>query len=277
MRSLRSILVVVDPDQPDGPALDRARLIANHNHAHLHLLICEQRGDHSERLQTCIASLREQGYSASGRQAWNDSLQQTISGEQQSEGCELVIKQHSPDNPLKKALLTPGDWKVLREVAAPVLLVKQARQWAGHSILAAVDVGNLDSEHQALHSSILDYARAIAEITQGPLHVLSAHPSPMLSAADPTFQLSQTLSAQYRVACDEFQQRHGLTNEQLHVEEGAADALIPALALRLEAAVTVIGSVARSGLSGALIGNTAEVVLDALESDVLVLKPDTAT
>ena len=30
---------------------------------------------------------------------------------------------------------------------------------------------------------------------------------------------------------------------------------------------------ARTGLSGALIGNTAEVVLDALESDVLVLKP----
>ena len=36
----------------------------------------------------------------------------------------------------------------------------------------------------------------------------------------------------------------------------------------------MIGSVARTGLSGALIGNTAEVVLDTLESDVLVLKPD---
>ena len=35
----------------------------------------------------------------------------------------------------------------------------------------------------------------------------------------------------------------------------------------------MIGTVARTGLSGALIGNTAEVVLDALESDVLVLKP----
>ncbi|MNP74861.1 Universal stress protein E [compost metagenome] len=35
----------------------------------------------------------------------------------------------------------------------------------------------------------------------------------------------------------------------------------------------VIGTVARSGLSGALIGNTAEVVLDKVESDVLVLKP----
>ncbi|MNV85864.1 Universal stress protein E [compost metagenome] len=46
------------------------------------------------------------------------------------------------------------------------------------------------------------------------------------------------------------------------------------MALQLDAVVTVIGSVARTGLSGALIGNTAEVVLDVLESDVLVLKPD---
>jgi hypothetical protein len=32
------------------------------------------------------------------------------------------------------------------------------------------------------------------------------------------------------------------------------------------------GTVARTGITGALIGNTAEVVLDSLESDVLVLK-----
>jgi nucleotide-binding universal stress UspA family protein len=62
-------------------------------------------------------------------------------------------------------------------------------------------------------------------------------------------------------------------DEHLHIEEGPADVLIPFMAHKLQAAVTVIGTVARTGLSGALIGNTAEVVLDALESDVLVLKP----
>ena len=56
--------------------------------------------------------------------------------------------------------------------------------------------------------------------------------------------------------------------------EGPADVVIPQVAHQLDAAVTVIGTVARTGLSGALICNTAEVILDALESDVLVLKPD---
>lgn len=60
----------------------------------------------------------------------------------------------------------------------------------------------------------------------------------------------------------------------MHIKEGPADVLIPSMAKELDAVVTVIGTVARTGLSGALIGNTAEVVLDAVETDVLVLKPD---
>ncbi|MNE76368.1 Universal stress protein E [compost metagenome] len=96
----------------------------------------------------------------------------------------------------------------------------------------------------------------------------------MLSAADPTFQLSETIEARYREACKAFQAEYGIDNERLHVEEGPADVLIPRAANNLNAVITVIGTVARTGLSGALIGNTAEVVLDTLESDVLVLKPD---
>ncbi len=97
----------------------------------------------------------------------------------------------------------------------------------------------------------------------------------MLSAADPSMQLSQTIEARYREQCKAFQAEFDIDDEHLHIEEGPADVLIPFMAHKLQASVTVIGTVARSGLSGALIGNTAEVVLDAVESDVLVLKPDT--
>ncbi len=137
-----------------------------------------------------------------------------------------------------------------------------------------MDVGNNDSEHRTLHAGIVSHAYDIAGLAKATLHVISAHPSPMLSAADPTFQLSETIEAQYREACKAFQAEYGVSDEHLHIEEGPADVLIPRASHKLDAVVTVIGSVARTGLSGALIGNTAEVVLDTLESDVLVLKPD---
>ena len=128
--------------------------------------------------------------------------------------------------------------------------------------------------HESIHQTIINHGYEIASLADGKLHVISAHPSAMLSAADPAFQLKETIEARYRDACKQFQEEFQIPDAQLHVEEGPADALIPRVCHQLKAVVTVIGTVARTGFSGALMGNTAEVVLDTLESDVLVLKPN---
>ncbi|MGY2686282.1 universal stress protein [Pseudomonas tolaasii] len=274
MQAIRSILVVIEPEHSESLALKRAKLIAGVTGAHLHLLVCDKKHEHSAMLSLLKTGLQEDGYGVTTEQAWNDSLHETIIDVQQAEGCGLVIKQHFPDSPLKKALLTPADWKLLRYCPTPVLLVKTATPWAEKVVLAAIDVGNSDSEHQALHNTIIDHGFDIARLAKAQLHVISAHPSPMLSAADPTFQLKETIEARYREQCKVFQAEFDIDDTHLHIEEGPADVLIPHAAHSLNAAVTIIGTVARTGISGALIGNTAEVVLDAVEGDVLVLKPE---
>ena len=274
MQAIRSILVVLEPGQQPSLPLNRARLLASVSQSHLHLLICAKKQDHAAELEQAAASLRQEGYSVTTQQAWHNSPHETIIAVQKSEASGLVVKQHFSDNPLKKALLTPDDWKLLRYSACPVLMVKTDRPWTGGVILAAVDVGNKDGEHRTLHAGIVSNGYEIAELAKGSLHVISAHPSPMLSAADPTFQISESIRASYLEKCREFQLKNDIPDERLHVEEGPADVLIPHMAHKLDAVVTIIGTVARTGISGALIGNTAEVVLDLLESDVLVVKPD---
>ncbi|NMY25674.1 universal stress protein [Pseudomonas sp. WS 5021] len=273
MNEIGKILVIIEPEHSESLALKRAKLIAGVTDAHLHLLVCDEKHEHSALLSLLKAGLQEDGYSVSTEQAWHNNMHKTIIRVQQSESCKLVIKQHYPDSPLKKALLTPEDWKLLRLCPAAVLLVKTATPWTDGVILAAIDVGNLDNEHKALHAAIVDHGFDIASLAKGQLHVISAHPSPMLSAADPVFQLKETIEARYREQCKAFQAEFDIDDSRLHIEEGPADVLIPHAAHKLRAAVTIIGTVARTGISGALIGNTAEVVLDALESDVLVLKP----
>ncbi len=275
MRAVRSILVVIEPEHPEGYALKRAKLIAGVTQSQLHLLVCDKKHDHSGLLDVMSNALRLDGYSVSSQQTWHENLHQTIITVQQAEGCGLIVKDHRPDNPLKKALLTPEDWKLLRYSPCPVLMVKTQRPWTEGVILAAVDVGNSDAEHRTLHASIINHAYEIAGLAKASLHVINAHPSPMLSSADPVFQLKETIEARYREQCKAFQEEYDFSDEQLHIVEGPADVLIPFTAKKLGAVVTVMGTVARTGFSGALIGNTAEVVLDALESDVLVLKPDT--
>jgi len=274
MQAIRSILVVIDPKLSENLALKRARLISSVSQSRLHLLICDTRQDHSSYLERVRADLEDQGHVVTTQQGWHENLHQTIVTAQQSEGCGLVIKQHVADNPLKRALLTPDDWKLLRYCPCPVLMVKTEAPWTGGNILAAVDVGNADTEHRTLHASIVNHGYEIASLASGTLHIISAHPSAMLSAADPAFQLKETIEARYRNACRQFQTEFDIPDGQLHIDEGPADVLIPRVCHQLRAVVTVIGTVARTGLSGALMGNTAEVVLDTLESDVLVLKPD---
>ena len=272
---VRSILVVLDPDHAHSKALTRAKLIAGATGARLHLLMCDKKQDHSALLSLLASQLHDDGYdNVTHEQAWHETLHESIIKVQQAEGCELVIKEHRPENALKKFLLTPSDWKLLRQCPCAVLMVKTERPWTGGVILAAVDVGNHDEDHRKLHASIIDHGYAIASVAKGNLHVISAHPSPMLSAADPVYQLKDTIERKYREECAAFQAEFDIADERLHVAEGPADVLIPYTAQKYDAVVTVMGTVGRSGITGALIGNTAEVVLDSLECDVLVLKTE---
>ena len=274
MQSIRSILVVIEPDRPDNLALKRAHLIAGATGAQLHLLICTADPIPELLIDDLRSELAQDGIDATVEQDWFQSVHQTVIKAQQTRNCDLVIKQHLPDNPLKKALLTPDDWKLLRYCPSPVLMVKTARPWAGGVILAAVDAGNSDGEHKALHYELVQHGYGIASLARGHLHVITAYPSPMLSAANPVYQLRESIQARYREQCQAFQDEFGVDDHHLHIAEGPADVLIPHTAHHLDAVVTIIGTVARTGLSGALIGNTAEAVLDALESDVLVLKTE---
>lgn len=274
MQTIRSTLVVMDAQQPDALLLDRAKLIASATESHLHLLACDKKVQLSSALQDTEQALREEGFSVSAQQAWDHSLHQTVIAVQQEHECGLVIKQHLPDNPLLKTFLPSEDWKLLRFCPCPVLIVKSTRPWAGGTILAAIDAGNSDLDHRVLHAGIVSHGYDIAKMTGGSLHMMSAYPCPELMASDPTFQVRESVQALYLAHCRALQAEYEVGDERLHLVEGPAESLIPAVAERLGVALTVIGSVARSGLSGTLIGNTAENILDSLNCDLLVLKPD---
>ena len=62
MQAIRSILVVMTPNQPEGLALKRAKLIAGVTHSRLHLLVCDKRDEHGEYLANTARELEEDGY-----------------------------------------------------------------------------------------------------------------------------------------------------------------------------------------------------------------------
>ena len=59
-----------------------------------------------------------------------------------------------------------------------------------------------------------------------------------------------------------------------HIKEGLPELVIEQVAEKLDAELVILGTIGRTGISAALIGNTAEHVIDQLNCDVLALKPD---
>ncbi|WP_287817984.1 universal stress protein, partial [Idiomarina sp.] len=59
-----------------------------------------------------------------------------------------------------------------------------------------------------------------------------------------------------------------------YLSQGLPEQVIPEAAKQLDAELVVLGTIGRTGLSAALLGNTAEHVLDQLNCDVLAIKPE---
>ena len=78
----------------------------------------------------------------------------------------------------------------------------------------------------------------------------------------------------FELAMKALRQKFGINENMTHVEKGLPEEVIPDLAEHLQAGIVVLGTVGRTGISAAFLGNTAEQVIDHLRCDLLVIKPD---
>ncbi len=188
---------------------------------------------------------------------------------------DLLVKEPHQKS-LVDHIFLPDDWKLLRSSRCPVLLVRADNDWDNSPILLCVNGNSVDRDHQALNKQILAAGRVIAKAGDAQINMASSYPSAM-QAASKHHQAPELLKERYRSNCQDLFANDDITDDladgQIHIEQGPAELMIPELADKLSAKVVVLGTVARSGLSGILLGNTAEQILSRLTTDVLVLPP----
>ena len=88
--------------------------------------------------------------------------------------------------------------------------------------------------------------------------------------------MDSAAAADHRARVDDLVRRHRVAElgGQVHVVKGAPGHVLPRLANELSTTLVVMGTLGRTGLSGLVIGNTAETVLRALRCSVLAVKPE---
>lgn len=209
-------------------------------------------------------------------------------------GHDLVIK--TPENrDWLDRLFGSEDMHLLRKCPCPVWLIKPGMQKPYRRIMAAVDVDDAYpaeelASRRALRRQILEMASSLALSEFAELHVAHAWEAVAESAV---LGALYTPEEKFIAYVEQVRQQHaasldGLIREvtgnldqgawdylkpQTHLEKGRARKEIPMLAKQIEADLVVMGTVARTGVPGFIMGNTAETILNQIDCSVLAIKP----
>jgi nucleotide-binding universal stress UspA family protein len=171
--------------------------------------------------------------------------------------------------------------RLLRKCPCPVWLVRPDRPPVYQNIFACVDTSSGEKTDADLNDTIFQLAQEVSsyhKVSFALVHAWSIWNEQMLKSrmlAEKYEELRKDAEAQETRLLDLFADRHGWKGgaDQLFLLKGEAGAVIADLAKRKQADLIVMGTVARSGLQGVLMGNSAERILDRVQCDVLAVKP----
>lgn len=210
---------------------------------------------------------------------WHNRPYESIIYEVIDKGYDLIVKGTQQHGVLKSVIFTPTDWHIMRKAPVPVLLVKEHAWPTGGQIIAAVNVGVDIAEHLSLNEKITFHAIQFAKLLKSDVHLVNSYPGTPTNIVIEipefdTTQYNQNVRHHHVEAMYKHASRHHIDKQHCHVEEGLPEDIIPKYAEQLDAELVVLGTVGRQGISAALIGNTAEHVIDKLDCDVLAIKPE---
>lgn len=172
------------------------------------------------------------------------------------------------------------DMKLIRKCPCPVWLVRRGAAHPALTVLAAINPFDADTGGDGLNQSILRYAIGIATADAANVHVVAAWSlygeqllRRGLGPEEVDHYVDELRSRVEDAFRSELKPHTAIEDANKHVICGDAADVIVGLADQLAADVVVMGTVGRGGLSGVLIGNTAETVLRRVRCEVLAVKP----
>lgn len=298
MKRLQKILYVTEPTVDQGSAVARAVSLAEKNQAELTIL-------------DITPPVSDKHRAADAVKLRTDSLEQLIAPYRHRlkirlevligtvflevirtvlrNSHDLVIKAAENPDFLKK-LFGSDDMHLLRKCPCPVWIMKTPEKPKYDCIVAAFDFDPLHPEEQDLNRKILEVSSSLALSEPATLHLvhawgafaegtLLARSENLASAATTHIEHEHMLSQKQLFGLgEELRQSIGseayhLLNPRFHLPKGSPKKMIPAVAADLRADIVVMGTVARTGIAGLIIGNTAESILSQLSCAVLAIKP----
>lgn len=312
MKRFSNILLIADEDTDHTQAAQRAIKLAKNNQAALtvcavvdavpadmqmaitavtpgeirDILVTEKR----EKLEEIIKSTTDEEIAIEAKvlvgKPFVEIIRQVLGA-----SYDLVIKSAEGGSSVKDTLLGSTDMHLLRKCPCPVWIIKTNEHAHYRRILAAVDQDPEDAVKDALNRQILEMSTSLSLAEFSELHIVHAwrlvaeslyrSPRTSVSEAEVDEMVAEeararrlwleTLVSNYGTKADKDMVDY--LEPQLHLVKGYAKQVVPTKARELDVDLIVMGTVARTGISGFFMGNTAETILNQIDCSVLAIKP----
>lgn len=303
MKRFQDILVIVDSQWDKQPALDWAVRLAEHNRAKLKIVdvlpdlhwLAKVTLPDPESSQQALAeqkraavdayaeAIRERGIDVTAKVLFGRTSLSIINEVMRS-GHDLVVKVSKGAHSGRLGFIGTTSMRLLRKCPCAVWLVRPDIEPQFQRVMAAIDPAPDDITRDVMNNAVMDLATSIVEYEKGEVHFIHAWElfgeNLMKSRYKPGEFAEVKRVAEKKVAAmldrslAPYELTHGDERVHLVCDELGPGHAICELAKREQIDLVVMGTIARAGLTGALLGNTAEKVLDRIECSVLAIKPD---
>ncbi len=171
--------------------------------------------------------------------------------------------------------------RLLRKCPCPVWVIRPSAARI-QRVLVAV---NPEPAELELNRTLLELAAAMASLGGGELHVVCAwelygeatmRSSAFLHTSPPELEALLVSEEQlHRRALDDLLSATHLDDQpwRIHLHKGPAAEVVRSVAAKHRINLLLMGTVARTGVTGLIMGNTAEAVLDRVRCSVIAAKP----
>ena len=306
MQKFSKILAVLDPTVRDQPAMRRAAWLAKATGAELELLVCyyneylsgdrlfdspslekardEVIASQLQHLEELAEPIRKEDVVVRTTAVWDHPLYEGVVRRAVKSGASVVVKDTHHHSAVTRAFLTNTDWNLIRTCPIPLWLVKPNEFDDAPAVVAAIDPMHEHDKPAALDDEILQLAKCVAADVGGSVHAFHSY-DPRIAVATATAnayipvslpfdEIEQQMHEEHQKRFREITAFHDIDDDNAHLVAGLTHEELPAIADRLDAAVVVMGAVARNRWKRLFIGATAERTLEHLPCDLLIIKPD---
>ena len=298
MNTIERILVVIDAeedysDAPDGLPIElrkALRFASNKANTEFKLLSVGYekyighsfhslgydyimlRKEYVERMGLAVTEMADklsaEGYQISTEVVWAHPRYEVIVEKADEFNADLVVRHCRAYAKIEHYSLTNDSWQLVRSCSRPLLLIKEQDWHEKPVLMAAVDPMHTHNKPLRLDNLILDAAATVSRQLGGEFHIVHAY----AETARP-FAAAGQIKAAHSAAFTELLAEYDIEDKYLHLIDETPIHALQHYAESLHTDIIVMGAISRSRLSDALIGSTAERVIDYMKNDMLILTP----